>query len=213
MRRGLRLAWKVFAVLLGLGCCIKSRVGAASASTTTRRCSASGATSAGPTSCRRTCARPSRRAWRTSTPSWAGRPSASSSAAAGRRTPWSQRGGRGSRYPGEDESAPTRDSESHLHLPFCCIAFCCIAFCTLTSLRSFWKLECRPRTLAGPWPALRLLANGTHLGVGQAEAAEGREQAPALEERRGSAARGHETHGAPLTLHIKGYTKNTLSYY
>ena len=92
MRRGLRLAWKVFAVLLGLGCCIKSRVGAASASTTTRRCSASGATSAGPTSCRRTCARPSRRAWRTSTPSWAGRPSASSSAAGGRRTPRSQRG-------------------------------------------------------------------------------------------------------------------------
>ena len=93
MRRGLRLAWKVFAVLLGLGCCIKSRVGAASASTTTRRCSASGATSAGPTSCRPTCARPSRRAWRTSTPSWAGRPSASSSAAGGRRTPWSQREG------------------------------------------------------------------------------------------------------------------------
>ena len=149
--------------------CIKSRVGAASASTTTRRCSASGATSTGPTSSRRTCARPSRRAWRTSTPSWAGRRYASSSAAAGRRTPWSQRGGRGSRYPGEGRRVSTvqglqklstkrhsilKNSESHLHLPFCCIAFC-----TLTSLRSFWKLECRPRTLAGPWPAVRLLAH------------------------------------------------------
>ena len=60
----------------------------------------------------------------------------------------------------EDESAPFRvfkncpRSVTVLHLPFCCIAFC-----TLTSLRSFWKLECRTRTLAGPWPALRLLAN------------------------------------------------------
>ena len=111
--------------------CIKSRVGAASASTTTRRCSASGATSAGPTSCRPTCARPSPRAWRTSTHSWAGRPSASSSAAAGRRTPWSQRGGRGSRYPGEGRRVSTVQGLQKLSTKRHSIALAILLHCIL----------------------------------------------------------------------------------
>ena len=140
--------------------CIKSRVGAASASTTTRRCSASGATSAGPTSCRPTCARPSPRAWRTSTHSWAGRPSASSSAAAGRRTPWSQRGGRGSRYPGEGRRVST-DSGLGVAFALAILLHCILHFDITSQLLEVGVPHTHPRRpLAGSATTGQLSTSG-----------------------------------------------------
>ena len=158
-------------------------------------------------------ARASRRAWRTSTPSWAARRCASSSAAGGRRTPRSQRGRAGD--PDKRGRGVSTDLESHLHLAFWCIAFgvalvASISY-TLISPHSFWKLECRPRTLAGPGPAGGLLADRAHLGLRQEQLAEEGEQAPAVEEGCGSAARGtRDARSAIDTAQTKD-TRKTLS--
>ena len=122
-------------------------------------------------------------------------------------------GGRGIQIPrGRGVST---DLESHLHLAFWCIAFgvalvASISY-TLISPHSFWKLECRPRTLAGPGPAGGLLADRAHLGLRQEQLAEEGEQAPAVEEGCGSAARGtRDARRAIDTAQTKD-TRKTLS--
>ncbi len=121
--------------------------------------------------------------------------------------------GGGSRYPGEEESALTwsRICIRHFGAIAFCVALVASISYTLVSPHSFWKLECRPRTLAGPGPAGGLLADRAHLGLRQERLAEEGEQAPALEEGCGSAARGtRDARSAIDTAQTKD-TRKTLS--
>lgn len=122
--------------------------------------------------------------------------------------------GGGSRYPGAEESAPTWSRICIWHFGALLLVLhwllASISY-TLISPHSFWKLECRPRTLAGPGPAGGLLANRAHLGLRQERPAEEGEQAPAVEEGRGSAARGtRDARSAIDTAQTKD-TRKTLS--